>query len=1542
MPSVSGPKILICGYFGFGNVGDEAILEASLRSFRQRDSETSFTVLSGDPAQTSADHSVTAVPWRSPARLIEAVRHSDLVVIGGGGLFHDYWGTDPTVLLTRKDWGISYFTSPAFVAAIERTPTAIVGVGVGPLAHEESRRLVRSACEIASSLSVRDEASRELLVAIGVLPEKVILTADLGFLLSPGAPAARERQSPRVGVALRHWTIGAGSGWEREIAAALDDVLDACGGTAVLLPFQTIEGDLENDVAIAGRIRSIVRRAERVEIARVATPAEALRQISACDVVLGMRLHAIVLAAGCGIPPVALAYDPKVRAMMERLGLSEFIVPLSEARRGDVTAKVLAALERAPAMRPSLLARAAAEKTQAGQNAAIALEALGRRPAGPFSEETEGVLAMARERIREERDEAVSGSAPVQQGAPRSGENGSGSITTGSLAPYDVLILPIISWDFRFQRPQQLATQFARHGHRVYYLSLTQFLPPDGRAWELLGKAPNVAELQLRASRRPDIYSERLEVADVDVLEESLACFFRDKQIDKVACIVEIPFWTSLALRVRGRWGSPVVYDCMDEWTNFPGLGPEVLGFESVLVREADLTVVSSARLAEKWGPTARRLILARNGIDLAHYVSHYGPGDLLANVKRPVIGYFGALAAWVDVDLLVRIAQDFPEATLVLVGGQFDVDLARLAALPNVRIIDQRPYSEIPALLWEFDVCLIPFQINAITEATDPVKFYEYCFSGKPIVATDLPELRRFAGVCYLARGHDEFIDQVRRALSEPSGDPLRMRRREIAAENGWERRYQQIDRALRIIETEGSVAVRRDTLEQVERRLDAMSAAAKDASHREGETSRNIARLRGEVETLQSEVRKMTSSRIWKLGEVYWGALRLFGRHSPAPAPETAAAAPVPAPEAPETAPDDPLVGARKALLTTPARYDVVCLPIVDWDFRFQRPQQLMSRFAAAGHRVFYVSLQFRQTGPSYRITPKATNVFEISLRGPDLNVYRDTLGMADGDRLAESFDAARKDLGIGAASICVQLPFWWPLARRLKAAFAWPIVYDCMDHHAGFSTNRPAMVAEEAELKREADLVIASSRLLEIAAREANGNVMLVRNGCDYDHFADAQYPAEPSKRPVIGYYGAIADWFDSDLVGEIARLRPGWDIVLVGSTFSADVSRLRKMRNVSLPGEKPYAEIPRWLARFDVAIIPFKRLPLTEATNPVKAYEIFAAGKPLVAVPLPEIVEMAPHVRLASTAEEFVAEIESALANPRDESAARREFARENTWAKRFEELAPAIASLFPRVSVVVVTFGNRELNRLCIESLHLRTAWPNVEVIVVDNASEDGTRDLLRRFGEDHPEMRVILNDRNLGFAAANNQGLRMATGEFLVLLNNDTIVSRGWLSALIRHLHRDPTIGLIGAVTNAIGNEAMIPVGYEHVEDIPTWAAEYVREHDGETFEIPMLAMFCVAMRRSVHESLGPLDERFGVGMFEDDDYARRARESGLRIVCARDSFVHHWMRASFAKMPEEQYRALFENNRRLFEEKWGTPWIPHGGPVIPTPPEAG
>jgi GT2 family glycosyltransferase len=326
-----------------------------------------------------------------------------------------------------------------------------------------------------------------------------------------------------------------------------------------------------------------------------------------------------------------------------------------------------------------------------------------------------------------------------------------------------------------------------------------------------------------------------------------------------------------------------------------------------------------------------------------------------------------------------------------------------------------------------------------------------------------------------------------------------------------------------------------------------------------------------------------------------------------------------------------------------------------------------------------------------------------------------------------------------------------------------------------------------------------------------------------------------------------------------------------------------------------------------------------------------FEFLSAGKAVVATDLTELRHYSDYVELASTLEQWLLAIENALHDHSPERvAARVEFARHNTWDERVAQIKHHINALFPKASIVVVTYNNLDYTRLCLESIYKKTVYPNYEVIVVDNASIDGTVEFLKTFGTGHPNFASIFNEMNEGFASANNRGIAAATGEYIVFLNNDTIVTRGWLSGLINHL-RHPQVGIVGPVTNCSGNESRIEVDYQTPGEMEGFAERYTRAHEGQTFEISMLALFCIAMRRSVIiDEVGLLDERFGIGMFEDDDYALRVKQKGYKVICAEDVFVHHWGRASFSKLSQEEYQRLFDENRRKFEEKWGMQWEPH------------
>jgi len=244
------------------------------------------------------------------------------------------------------------------------------------------------------------------------------------------------------------------------------------------------------------------------------------------------------------------------------------------------------------------------------------------------------------------------------------------------------------------------------------------------------------------------------------------------------------------------------------------------------------------------------------------------------------------------------------------------------------------------------------------------------------------------------------------------------------------------------------------------------------------------------------------------------------------------------------------------------------------------------------------------------------------------------------------------------------------------------------------------------------------------------------------------------------------------------------------------------------------------------------------------------------------------------------------------------------------------------------SVAVATVDNLVFLRLCLESILENPDHPS-EVVVVDNGSSDGTSEYLRALVVAHPAVRPIFNRENAGFAAAMNQALAVATADVVVLLNDDAIVSPGWLSRLVRHLG-DPGVGLVGAVTNRSGDEAEIRTSYRTHGEFLELAAVIARSRRGVLREVNGLSMFCCAMRRTVYEQVGRLDEQFGLGLFEDDDYIRRVRDAGLGVACAEDVLVHHFGSATIGRLAESgEYGSLFHENRRRYEEKWQTEWKP-------------
>lgn len=361
--------VVISGYYGYENIGDEALLASMISALRSEIQNLHIIVLSVKPEMTAARYGVEAVDRLNPVSVFAAMKRSDLLISGGGSLLQDVTGA-----LT-----IPYYLGVVAMAGMMGKPVMFYAQGIGPVHGRLGRALIRLIADRVDMITLRDAASGRLLREIGVHRPPVEITADPVFGIetgNPGDPAGiyhdlgvTPPQKPAAGIFIREWP--GGGGYKRAVAG-LADWLSGQGREAVFIPMQ-----FPADTSPAREIAEMMETRPLL-VEKGLSFAQLMGLVSSMDIVIGMRLHALIIAAVCAVPMAGISYDPKVTDFLRQIGqpVIENLETVTSEELIEQAEKVLAKRE---TVRGSLRAVREELRERALRNSRVAVELLNKK-----------------------------------------------------------------------------------------------------------------------------------------------------------------------------------------------------------------------------------------------------------------------------------------------------------------------------------------------------------------------------------------------------------------------------------------------------------------------------------------------------------------------------------------------------------------------------------------------------------------------------------------------------------------------------------------------------------------------------------------------------------------------------------------------------------------------------------------------------------------------------------------------------------------------------------------------------------------------------------------------------------------------------------------------------------------------------------------------------------------------------------------------------------------------------------------------------------
>ena len=353
-----------------------------------------------------------------------------------------------------------------------------------------------------------------------------------------------------------------------------------------------------------------------------------------------------------------------------------------------------------------------------------------------------------------------------------------------------IINLSVISWEFRFQRPQQLSIKLSKKNIPVFYID-NEFIISNNHKnppFTSYFIESNLYKIKLSSTNNYFIYQNTPSKIDINFISNSIKELIKTAKIKNPILKIDHPFWTPIAQKLK----LPTIYDCLDDQSQFELNSTSIINSEKILFKIAQKVFVSSEKLFQKASSfqNTKNIILIPNATDYSHFTQKkiIKNHNNLSFLPKPIFGYFGAIEEWLDTDFIEKLARN-TNGSIVLIGQN---NSQYQPQSKNIILLGEKLYQDLPEFLSQFDSCLLPFKISTLTKAVNPVKIYEYFSQGKSVICSKLPELEKYSELVYFytpKTNIQKIIDQIKNEQTS-----LKQKRQKIAQNNTWEQRVDTI----------------------------------------------------------------------------------------------------------------------------------------------------------------------------------------------------------------------------------------------------------------------------------------------------------------------------------------------------------------------------------------------------------------------------------------------------------------------------------------------------------------------------------------------------------------------------------------------------------------------------------------------------------------------------------------------------------------------------------------------------------------------------